>query len=101
MKSLKMLLGIVFLLALGQPSLVTAQNNDEVTLSLEQAREYALQHNINMRNVRADLEIARKSIWEITASGLPQISGSLGYQYYVDIPTSLVPAEFFGGEPGE
>ncbi len=102
MKQLKMLLGItIFLLLLGQPLWGAAQNDQEETLSLEQAREYALQHNINMRNVRADLEIARKSIWEITASGLPQISGSVGYQYFVDIPTSLVPAEFFGGEPGE
>lgn len=102
MKLLNMLLGLaIFLLATGQSLLAVAQNDTTASLSLEQAREYALQHNINMRNVRADLEIARKGIWEITASGLPQISGAVGYQYYVDIPTSLVPAEFFGGEPGE
>ena len=79
-----------------------AQAQEEVLkLSLQQARQYALDHSIEMKTARTDLRIAEKQIWEITASGLPQIDASLGYQYYFDIPTSLVPAEFFGGQPGD
>ncbi len=70
-------------------------------LSLEEARQYAADHSYRMRKARADLKIAERQIWETTAAGLPQINASVGYNYYLDIPTSLVPAEFFGGEPGE
>ena len=77
-------------------------NNGSIQqLNLEQAREFALEHSAAMRTARADLDIAQKQIWETTAIGLPQVEGTLGYQYYLDIPTSLIPAEFFGGEPGE
>ncbi|MBE0663891.1 MAG: TolC family protein [Bacteroidales bacterium] len=79
------------------------ENNEEnaMKLSLEQAKEYALEHSIKIKTAMADLEIAEKQIWEITSTGLPQLDASVGYQYYFNIPTSLVPAEFFGGEPGE
>lgn len=75
--------------------------NETLQLSLEEAREYAAEHSFGMRKARADLRIAEEQIWETTAAGLPQVNASVGYNYYLDIPTSLVPAEFFGGEPGE
>ncbi len=92
------------LIGLGITPFAMAGNGDNEPiqqLSLEQAREYALEHSAAMRTAQADLDIARRQIWETTAIGLPQIDGTLGYQYYLDIPTSLIPAEFFGGEPGE
>jgi outer membrane protein TolC len=79
----------------------TACGQETMELTLEQAIEYALQHNYDLKNAKADAEIANRQVWEITATGLPQVSGSVGYQYFLDIPTSLIPAEFFGGEPGE
>lgn len=76
---------------------------DETTLqlSLEEAKQFALEHSTKMKTALADLKIADKQIWEITSTGLPQVDASVGYQYYFNIPTSLVPAEFFGGQPGE
>ncbi|MFN2395208.1 MAG: TolC family protein [Bacteroidales bacterium] len=74
---------------------------EPLRLSLEDARKYALEHNLELRNAKADANIAARQVWEITASGLPQVEGSVGYQYFTDIPTNLIPAEFFGGEPGE
>ena len=35
------------------------------------------------------------------ATGLPQISSEVNYQNFLEMPVSLVPAEFFGGNPGE
>lgn len=72
-----------------------------VMISLEEAQRIALEHSAEMRTARADLAIAEKQIWETTAAGLPQVHASLDYNYFLDIPTSLVPAEFFGGVPGE
>ncbi|MBW6480689.1 MAG: TolC family protein [Bacteroidales bacterium] len=81
--------------------IISANANEPLRLSLEDAQKYALEHNLELRNAKADANIASRQVWEITASGLPQIDGSVGYQYFTDIPTNLVPAEFFGGEPGE
>ncbi len=78
-----------------------ASDPQEISLSLEQARQLAVERNTAMKTARLDVLIAEKQIWETTAAGLPQVSASLGYQYYFDLPTSLIPAEFFGGEPGE
>ena len=91
------------LLALGV-SLFSAsrvQADEPLRLSLEQAIAHALEHNLELRNAKADARIASRQVWEITASGLPQVDGTVGYQYFVDLPTNLIPAEFFGGEPGE
>ena len=86
-------------------SIITAQINKEdpnpLILTLEQAIDYALMHSTEIRHAVTDIEIAGRKINEITATGLPQVDATVGYQYYFDIPTSLVPAEFFGGRPGE
>ncbi|MFY7957266.1 MAG: TolC family protein, partial [Flavobacterium macrobrachii] len=39
--------------------------------------------------------------WETTAAGLPQINASVDYQNNFELQRSVVPAEFFGGNPGE
>ena len=70
-------------------------------LSLREAIDFAVEFNRVMKTARTDVEIAGRRIREITATGLPQIDASVGYQYYFNIPTSLVPAEFFGGQPGD
>ncbi len=77
------------------------QQDQPLEVSLDQAVEYALENNYEVINAKADARIADKQVWEITASGLPQVSATAGYQYFLDIPTNLVPAEFFDGEPGE
>ena len=75
--------------------------SESLSITYREALDYAIRHSTEMRQARVDVEIAGKSIWEITAEGLPQVDASLSYQYFFRIPTQLVPAEFFGGEPGE
>jgi outer membrane protein len=91
---------LVCLLVLSTP-IFAQTDGGTIRLSLEEAKKYALTHNLNMQTARADLKIAEKQIWEITATGLPQVDAVVGYQNFFDIPTSLVPAEFFGGQPGD
>jgi outer membrane protein len=96
-----------FLLVVAWNGFANAQSDPEpanatiLQLSLKEAQQFALEHSTKMKTALADLKIAEKQIWEITATGLPQVDASVGYQYYFNIPTSLVPAEFFGGQPGE
>lgn len=69
--------------------------------SLEEAIQYALEHNYSAINASRDLVDAQKQKWETIATGLPQIDGSVNYQDQIKQPISLVPGEFFpGGEPG-
>lgn len=71
------------------------------SFSLDQAIAHALQHNYTVINSGRDIQIAEKKKWETTAAGLPQISAAVDYTNNFDLQKSLVPAEFFGGNPGE
>jgi outer membrane protein len=69
-------------------------------LSLDQALSYAYAHNNQMLNAAQDVRDAYAQKWVTIASGLPQIDGGLDYQNQLKRPVSLLPGEFFGGEPG-
>lgn len=77
-----------------------SQENPQ-SLSLEQAIDFALENNRTAKNATRDIEAARQQKWETTATGLPQISAEIGYQNFLKQQVSLIPAEFFGGNPGE
>ena len=76
----------------------TAQVN---SFSLNEAVDYALKNNPSSVNASNDLKIAKAKKWETIATGLPQISAFLDYKNNIKQRVSLVPAEFFGGNPGE
>ena len=69
--------------------------------TLENAIDYALENNRLSKNANSDLEIANAKKWETIATGLPQINAFIDYNNNLKQPVSLVPAEFFGGNPGE
>ncbi|MFI2741856.1 TolC family protein [Zhouia sp. PK063] len=94
---MKKLITVLFLIA---AFAAKAQDQASYTFSLDQAINYALQHNRQSINASRDIDAAIKQKWETTASGLPQISGSASYQNNLKQQVSLIPAEFFGGEPG-
>lgn len=52
---------------------------DSMSLSITNARSYALENNYKMKNSRLDVEAASKKVWETTAIGLPQVSGKIDY----------------------
>ncbi|MCF8219007.1 MAG: TolC family protein [Bacteroidales bacterium] len=69
-------------------------------ISLQEARDYAVEHNINIKNAELDVEKSKKEVWETTAIGLPQVNSSFRYNNNIDLSTQLLPGEFFG-QPGE
>jgi outer membrane protein TolC len=70
-------------------------------LSLQEAIDFALENNRTAKNAQRDIEAAKQQKWETIASGLPQISASVEYNHWLKQQVSLIPAEFFGGNPGE
>src|SRR5512137_2595005 len=72
-----------------------------LSLTLAEAQDLAVNNSYNVKSAQYDVEIARKKIKENLSYGFPQIDASADYTYYIQLPTSLIPAEFMGGEPGD
>ncbi|UCD59707.1 MAG: TolC family protein [Flavobacteriaceae bacterium] len=70
------------------------------SFSLEEAIAYALEYNYSVINADREILDAQKQKWEVIATGLPQIDGSLSYQNQLKQPVTLIPGEIVGGEPG-
>jgi len=94
---MKQLLPLLLLLAFG----VRAQDQPQShTFTLDEAIAHALQHNRSVINAGRDIQSAEQKKWETTAAGLPQINAAVDYTNNFDLQKSLIPAEFFGGQPG-
>jgi outer membrane protein TolC len=71
------------------------------SFTLNEAVEFGLINNSIAKNATNDVKIANAKKWETIATGLPQINSFIEYNNNIKQPISLVPAEFFGGNPGE
>lgn len=80
---------------------VAQKKEESYNFSLQEAIEHAIQNNYTLINANRDIEAAKKKKWETTTIGLPQLNANLNYQNNIEIQKSVVPAEFFGGNPGE
>mgnify|MGYP001254751544 CR=1 FL=1 len=92
---MKKLLLIIFF-----SSTVLAQD-DLLSLSLDEAVEYGIENNRNLRNAEREIQMAFKERWKTIAIGLPNVSLELNYLNNLELQTSLIPAEFFGGNKGD
>ena len=59
--------------------ILLSQESGILRLSISEAKEYAINHNKQLRNVRSDTEIARHRYREALSQGLPQISANFDY----------------------
>ena len=92
MKKIALFISLIFL---------SADLKSQDSFTLNQAIEFGLINNSNSKNAVNDLKIANAKKWETIATGLPQINSFIEYNNNIKQPVSLVPAEFFGGNPGE
>ena len=81
-------------------SVLQAQNFPEA-VTLEEAIEFGLENNRNIINANLEVQKAYKEKWKTIATGLPQLSARADYKNFIELPTSLIPAQFFGGNDGE
>ena len=70
-------------------------------VSLEEALAFGEQNNRDIKKASMEIRKAYKDQWSTIAIGLPQISANADYQNFIELPTSLIPAQFFGGNEGE
>ena len=77
-----------------------AQDAKPVDFSLQAAIDYAIKHNATYLNAELDVKMAKYRSKEVISIGLPQIGASADVKDYFEIPTSLLPGQFFGAPAG-
>jgi outer membrane protein TolC len=90
----------LLLLALAFGTLFTKAQDEPMSFSLYEATQFAMENSYVLKNTNKDVTIAQKKVWETISTGLPQVSGTANYNAFLNLPVSLIPAEFVGGEPG-
>ena len=87
---------LTLIITLCLSTLLFGQAEDEKTsFSLKEAKDYAAENSYFTRNAMLDIRKAEQRVKEITGMGLPQINASAGYNYFLQIPVQLAPANSF------
>lgn len=80
------LIGLISLVVSGH--IVKAQ--ETLKLSVEEAEQYALEHNRTMKNASLDVKKAEVARWQTLSSMLPQASVGFSYQNYCGYELSMM-----------
>ena len=80
------LIGLISLVVSGH--IVKAQ--ETLKLSVEEAEQYALEHNRTMKNASLDVKKAEAARWQTLSSMLPQASVGFSYQNYCGYELSMM-----------
>jgi outer membrane protein TolC len=75
--------------------LVVFTTNAQQRLSVNDAQQLGLTNNTEVKNARLDVKLAKKKVKETVAIGLPKINGEVNMQQFLEIPTTVVPANMF------
>lgn len=95
----KKLIFLITFLLIGANQL-SAQQLTSYQFSLEDAIAYSLKHQANVLNAELDEQMAKNKVKETTGIGLPQVTTNFSFQDFLQVPTSLIPGEFFGQAAG-
>jgi len=76
-------------------SLVIHGQEKSMIVSLEEAVIFALENNYNIKESKKSVLSAKETVWETTATGLPQVNATVNYQNFIKQPVSLLPAAAF------
>ncbi len=87
---------ILIFTAVAGSSLRAQDTPQALSLSADQAVEYALDNNRSIAAARYDLLASEKGVWEAMAAGLPSIDASASLSYNLAIMTRIID---FGGTP--
>ena len=75
----KLIFTALISLLISGSSLVAQENGKELSLTLKEAQDYAMQNNKMVKSAKLTVEGSQSEVWSAIASGLPQISASAGY----------------------
>jgi len=81
----------IFLILILSYFSVGIYSQSKTVFTLDEAIDYALENNTEIINAKLKVLDAKKQKIETRAIGLPKLSTSAGYNYFIDIPTQLMP----------
>lgn len=71
------------------------QSPERYAFTLEEAISHALEHNYSAINATRDIEISKQKKRETTATGLPQLNGTVDYTNNIELQQQPFPAILF------
>ena len=80
---------LLFLVLVFYSGMIFGQS--KAVFTLDKAIDYALENSTQIINAKLKVLDAQKQKIETRAIGLPKLSTSAGYNYFIDIPTQLMP----------
>jgi outer membrane protein len=96
----KKLQSILFLLFITIRITSSQTGGNDLSLSLKEAQDYAIQYNKMVVTARYDVQSSKLALWETISAGLPQVDASGSFTDNLKLMTTLLPGDFFG-KPGE
>jgi outer membrane protein TolC len=94
MKNEQLIRGSLFMLAICL-SLVPLRAQEGGGFTLSEAVDYAIKHNLNVKNAQLDAVSAEAQIGEIRAAGLPQVAANFNITDNLIIQKVILPANVF------
>jgi outer membrane protein TolC len=93
---------LLVIMGLGLASFAQAQDANTTThaFSLDQCVDFAQRNNVQVKNALLAIDAQVQTNREIAGAALPTITTSTSVVDYTKIPTSLLPAQIFGGPAG-
>jgi outer membrane protein TolC len=99
---MKYLFVIIVLIGLNPDLFAQSGPTGSVSMSLEEAVSYALDNSYSVQYAEMDVRAASRRNKELTAIGLPQINGEVSFTNFLELPTTVIPANAFNpGAPAD
>lgn len=96
MKQIKIIFACSFFGIIGFSAFCQTGNSQTQSFSLKEAVAFALKNHPVIKNAEADVKSSEYKRKEIRGIGFPQISTSFDLKDYEELPTQLLPGDFFG-----
>ena len=80
------LIGLVSMVVLSH----IANAQETLRLSVEEAEQYAIEHNRNLKNASLDVKQAKAARWQTLSTMLPQVNAGFDYQNYCGYELSMM-----------
>ncbi len=78
---------------------VRAQDSAIHMFTAQQAAEYGMKNNVQVKNALLDIQLQEQTNRDLTSAAYPQLNGNGSFTYNAKIPVSLIPGDFVG-QPG-
>lgn len=81
-------------------TIVAQEKTPELTLSVKDAQDYAMQNNKMVISAKMDVAASKVAVWETISNALPKVDATGSFTDNLKLMTTLLPGDFFG-KPGE